>query len=130
MSEDLGKLVLRLGLGAMILFHGVHKLLMGLDPVKELLIAHNMSSTLAYGVYLGELIAPIFVILGLFTRIGGLLIAAEMVAAVLLAGRAEALTIAPSGGYALELEVMYFAAALAVALCGAGRISLGGGRWN
>jgi putative oxidoreductase len=130
MSEDLGKLALRLGLGGLVLFHGVHKLLTGLDPVMALLTARNMSETLAYGVYLGELIAPVLVILGLFSRIGGLLIATNMAAAVLLAGLANVAVIAPSGGYALEMEVMYFAAAIAVTLCGAGRISLGGGRWN
>lgn len=130
MIDDLGKLVLRLALGGLVLFHGVHKLLTGLDPVKSLLTAHNMSDTIAYGVYLGELIAPVLVILGLFSRIGGLLIAVNMVVAVLLAGLADLLVIAPSGGYAPELEVIYFAAAIAVALLGAGRISVGGGRWN
>ena len=130
MSENIGKLVLRLGLGVLVLFHGVYKLLNGLDPVMDLLTAHGMSGTLAYGVYLGELIAPVLVILGLFSRIGGLLIAANMAAAVLLACLGNALVIGQDGGYALEMEVMYFAAAIAIALCGAGRFSLGGGRWN
>jgi putative oxidoreductase len=130
MSEDFGKLALRLGLGGLVLFHGINKLLTGLDPVTALLAQHNMSETLAYGVYLGELIAPVFVILGLFSRVGGLLIAANMLAAVLLAGIANVLVIAPGGGYALEVEAMYFAAAIAVTLCGAGRFSIGGGRWN
>ena len=130
MSEDLGKLALRLGLGGLVLFHGVYKLLNGLDPVKSLLASYNMSETLAYGIYLGELIAPLLIILGLFSRLGGLLIAANMVAAVLLAGLANLLVISPGGGYALEMEVMYFAAALAVTLFGAGRFSIGGGRWN
>lgn len=130
MSEDFGKLVLRLGLGGLMLFHGVHKLLNGLDPIKSMLAAHNMSETIAYGVYLGELVAPILIILGLFSRIGGLLIAADMVVAVVLAGLPRLTMLAPSGGYALELEVFYLVSALAVTLLGSGRFSVGAGRWN
>lgn len=130
MSEQLGKLMLRLGLGGLVLFHGIHRLLTGLDPVKEMLAAHNMAATLAYGVYLGELIAPILVILGLFTRIGAALIALNVIALVLLAGIPKVLLVSTTGAYALEVESLYFVAAVAVMLLGAGRFSLGGGRWN
>ncbi len=130
MSEDLGKLLLRLCLGGLLLFHGVHKLLNGLGPIDGMLVAHNISSTVAYGVYLGEVVAPILIILGLFSRIGGLLVAGNMIVAVLLAGLPRIAALAPSGGYALEAEVFFFATGLAVALLGAGRLSLGGGRWN
>jgi len=130
MSEDLGKLVLRLGLGGLVLFHGVHKLLTGLDPIKAMLTAHNFSGSIAYGVYLGELVAPVLVILGLFSRIGGILIAVDMLVAVLLANLARVAVIGPTGGYGLELEAMYFIAAVAVALLGAGRLTIGAGRWN
>jgi putative oxidoreductase len=130
MSEELGKLLLRLGLGGLLLFHGVHKLLNGLDPIKAMLSAHNMSDTLAYGVYLGELVAPLLIILGLFSRIGGLLIVIDMLAAVALAGIPRLAMIGPSGGYALELEVIFLVSAIAVTLLGAGKFSLGGGRWN
>jgi putative oxidoreductase len=39
---------------------------------------------------------------------------------------------ASTGGWALELQGMYLAGALAVALLGAGRLSMGGvdGKWN
>jgi len=84
MSEQLGKLVLRLGLGGLILFHGVHKLLTGLDPVKAMLTSHNLPDVLAYGAYLGEIVAPVLIILGLFTRVGGALIALEVLVLVLL----------------------------------------------
>ncbi|MDE2182031.1 MAG: DoxX family protein [Alphaproteobacteria bacterium] len=130
MSDDLGKLVLRVGLGVLLLFHGVHKLLNGLDPIKAMLASHNMSDSLAYGVYLGELVAPVLVIIGLFSRIGALLIAIDMLVAVVLAGLTRVLAIGPTGGYALELEAFYFVAAVAISLLGAGRFSIGSGRWN
>jgi putative oxidoreductase len=130
MPEEFGRLVLRVGLGGLVLFHGVHKLLNGIAPIQAMLDAHTLPTSLAYGVYLGELVAPILVLLGLFSRIGGILIAMDMLAAVLLAHMTNLLAIAPTGGYALELEVIYFAAALTVSLVGAGRFSLGAGRYN
>ena len=63
MAEDFGKLVLRLGVGGTMLFHGVHKLLTGLDPVKSLLAAHKLPDALAYIVYFGEIVGPLLIIL-------------------------------------------------------------------
>jgi putative oxidoreductase len=131
MLEDLGKLLLRVGLGGLLLFHGVYKLLNGLEPIKAMLAAHNISDAVAYGVYLGELVAPVLIILGLFSRIGGLLVAFNMIVAVLLVHTASLAALTPeTGGYALELQAFYLIGGLAVALLGAGRFSLGDRRLN
>jgi putative oxidoreductase len=130
MSENLGKLLLRLSLGGLLLFHGVYKLLNGLDPIKSLLAAHNIPDSFAYGVYLGELVGPVLVIIGLFSRVGGFLILVSMIFAVVLADSANLVALAPNGGYALELQVFYLLGALTVMLLGAGRYSIGGRRWN
>jgi putative oxidoreductase len=131
-TEDLGKLVLRLTLGVLLLFHGVHKILEGIQPIKDMVTAHGMPEFLAYGVYLGEVVGPVLVIVGLFSRIGALLIVVNMIVAVALAGMGNLLKLDPYGGYALELEAFFLFAALAVVLIGAGRFSIGGkhGRWN
>jgi putative oxidoreductase len=131
MSEDFGKLLLRLGLGGLLLFHGVYKLLNGLGPIKTMLAAHNIPDAVAYGVYLGELVAPVLIIVGLFSRIGGLVIAVNMLVAVLLVHTGALMALTPeTGGYALELQVFYLVGGLVVALLGAGRFSLGGRHWN
>ena len=54
MQEDLGKLVLRLTVGGLLLFHGIHKLLNGIAPIKAMVAAHHLPDAIAYGVYLGE----------------------------------------------------------------------------
>jgi putative oxidoreductase len=131
MSDDLGKLLLRLGLGGLLLFHGVYKLLNGLGPIETMLAAHNISDAVAYGVYLGELVAPVLIILGLFSRIGGLLVAFNMAVAVLLVHTGSLTALTPeTGGYALELQAFYLICGLAVALLGAGRFSFGDGNWR
>jgi putative oxidoreductase len=130
MSEQFGKLLLRLGVGGLVLFHGAHRLLTGLDPVRDLLTSHKLPEVLAYGVYLGEIVGPVLIILGLFTRIGAFLIAVEVLALVVLSGIPQVMALAPDGGYALELEALYFASAVALMLIGGGRVTLGRGRWN
>jgi putative oxidoreductase len=135
MDEDLGKLVMRLAVGTLLLFHGVHKVLNGIDPIKHMIAAQGLPDWLSYGVYLGEVVAPILLILGILTRAGGVLIVINMIVAtalVVLNKEANLLALDPFGGYGLELEAFYLFSGLAVALLGAGRFSVAGaeGRWN
>ena len=131
MQEDLGKLVVRLSAGGLLLLHGVHKLLTGIGPIKEMVVAAHMPDLIAYGVYLGEIVGPILIILGLFSRVGGVLVVLNMIAAIGLAGMASLLKLNAFGGYMLELETFFLAGGLAVALLGSGRLGLNiGGRWN
>jgi putative oxidoreductase len=130
MQEDLGKLILRLTVGGLLLFHGLHKLLNGIAPIKAMVAAHQLPDAVAYGVYLGEVLGPILVILGLYARVGAGLIVINMLAAVALVGMGQAMSFNAMGGYALELEAFYLWGAVAIVLLGAGRISIAGGRWN
>ncbi|MFZ0467399.1 MAG: DoxX family membrane protein, partial [Thiogranum sp.] len=50
---DTGKLVLRLVLGVLILFHGVAKIQHGIAPIEEMLRAYGLPGVLANAVYLG-----------------------------------------------------------------------------
>ncbi|MHB1368587.1 MAG: DoxX family protein [Pseudomonadaceae bacterium] len=132
MIEDTGKLVLRLALGVLMLLHGMSKLVNGVDGIVGMVTGLGLPAAIAYGVYLGEVIGPLLVIVGLYTRAGALLIAGNMLFALLLAHRAELFTLAPTGGWALELQAMFLFGAVAVLLLGAGRFSIGGtsGRFN
>ncbi|HEY1630319.1 MAG TPA: DoxX family protein [Rhizomicrobium sp.] len=130
--EDFGKLVLRLTVGVLLLFHGIHKALGGIADIKQMLVAHGLPDVLANGVYLGEIVGPALIVVGLFSRAGAMLIVINMIVAVVLAGMGDLLKLNQFGGYALELEMFYLFGGLAVLLLGAGRLSLGGanGRLN
>ncbi|HUH59224.1 MAG TPA: DoxX family protein [Candidimonas sp.] len=130
--DDLGKLVLRLALGIFILLHGISKLLNGVGGIEGMLVAQGLPAFFAWGAYIGEVIAPLLVIFGIYTRLGGLLIVANMVVAIMLAHSKQLFTLASSGGWSLELQGMFLATAVAIALLGAGRYSIGGrgGKWN
>ena len=131
-SADLGKLLLRIALGVLILFHGVHKLLHGLDVVAGAVAAAGLPAFVAYGVYLGEVVAPLLLLIGLWTRAAACVVAINMLGAFALVHYTQIATLGVGGGWALELQGMYLVTALAIALLGAGRFSLGGthGRWN
>lgn len=131
-TDELGKLVLRMVLGVLILFHGTSKLIHGPGFVVQALAQAGLPSFLAYGVYVGEVVAPLLLILGLWARAGALIVAVNMVVALLLVHTSQFLSLADTGGWALELQGMYLGGAVAVLLLGAGRFSLGGthGKWN
>ena len=130
--EDAGKLLLRLMVGLLILFHGVAKVTGGIDFLTSSLAKAGVPEGVGYLVYVGEVVAPLFVILGAWTRPAALVIAINMVVAVGMVHTGELFSIAETGGYALELQALYLLSAIAIALLGAGRYSLAGarGRWN
>ena len=131
-SEDTGKLLLRAVLAILLLFHGFSKLIGGIDPIVGMVTKAGLPAVFAYGVYIGEVVAPLLILVGVFTRAAALIVAINMVVALLLAHTSQFFTMGPTGGWALELQGMYLAGAIAVALLGAGRYSLGGinGRFN
>jgi putative oxidoreductase len=123
---DAGLLVLRLGLGALLLFHGVYKVTHGVAWIAGPLSGAGLPAWLQYGVYIGEVFAPVLVILGLWTRPAAFVIAIDMFMAIFLARRGDVSKVNPAGGgWAIELELMYLVAALALALAGGGRYGLG-----
>lgn len=124
--NDWGKLILRLALGVLILLHGLHKLRTGIGPITGMVTGAGLPAVLAYGVYVGEVVAPLLVIAGWYASIGAALIAVNMLFAFGLVHRADLLVLGPAGGWALELQGMFLFAALALALLGPGRHSLNG----
>ncbi|HVW66051.1 MAG TPA: DoxX family protein [Nitrosospira sp.] len=125
-NDSLGKLVLRLTVGSLTLLHGVHKMLHleSLDSIRKMLAGANLPAILAYGVFLGEVIAPLMIILGIYSRLGGLLVFGNMVFAVVLAHRAQLFTLTGNGGWALELQAFYLLCSLAILFLGSGRFAV------
>jgi putative oxidoreductase len=122
--NDSGKLVLRLALGGLMLLHGVAKLRGGIGPITGMVTGAGLPSWVAYGVYLGEVVAPLLVIAGWYARIGAGVIAVNMLFAVGLAHRAELFELGRSGGWALQLQGFFFFTAIAISLMGSGRYGL------
>jgi putative oxidoreductase len=124
MNESTGKLILRLSLGILVLLHGIAKLMHGIGFISNTVHASGLPGFVAYGVYVGEVVAPILVLLGWYSRMGAALIAVNMLFAIALVHRAQIGTLNDSGGLALELQGMYLFTAVAIALLGPGRFSI------
>jgi putative oxidoreductase len=124
MSQDIGKLILRIALGSLILMHGIAKLSGGIGFITGVVVKAGLPAFVAYGVYLGEIVAPLLVLLGLYARVGAAVIAVNMVFAIGLVHGAELLTRNQTGGWSLELQGMFLFSAVALALIGPGRYAI------
>ncbi|MBC7685692.1 MAG: DoxX family protein [Bdellovibrionales bacterium] len=131
-QDDVGKLLLRVALALLLLFHGISKMTGGVGFISAMLAKAGLPGLLAYLVYVGEVLAPLLILGGLFTRAAAAAVVINMVVAILLVHTGDVFTLSKTGGWALELQGMYLATALVVAMVGAGRFSIGGtgGRFN
>ncbi len=128
-SDNLGKLLVRIAVGGLILFHGIFKLTHGIGFIEVMLAGRGWPGFIAYGVYLGEILAPILIIVGFKTRVAALVVAIDMVAAIWLAHANSILVIKEAGGaWAIELEAFYLLASLALFFMGGGQYSVTRGR--
>ena len=124
-SDKAGKFILRVALGVIILLHGIMKLRGGIDPITAMVTAQGLPAFLAYGVYVGEVLAPLMLILGFYARIGGALVAINMLVALFLVHRADLFAINPqSGGWAIEFQALLLFAAITVMLIGPGKAGI------
>lgn len=131
-SEDTGRLVLRLAIGGLMLFHGVSKLSHGVARIGDNLARHGLPRFVSLGVYVGEVIAPLLLIAGIGTRPAAAIVAFNMVVAIALSHPADVFKLGTGGAWAVELPMLYMLGAIAIALLGAGKFSVsrGKGRWD
>ena len=122
-NDALGKLILRLTVGVLMLLHGIAKIMNPgkVDFIGGSLAGSGLPSILAYGVYIGEVIAPLMIILGVFCRYGAIIVVINMVFAIFLMHSGELFALTDQGGWRLELQGFYLFGALAIVFLGSGR---------
>ncbi|KOC89248.1 DoxX family protein [Winslowiella iniecta] len=121
---DFGKLLLRLTFGILLLFHGAAKIQHGVGWIASMLAAHGLPGFIAYGAWIGEIVAPVMVIIGLMTRPAAFVIAVNMVVATLLVKTGAFWSRTDVGAWALETEALYFFGGVIIMLLGAGKYTL------
>jgi putative oxidoreductase len=129
---DLGKLVLRVSVAVLILLHGIAKIRHGLGDVADAMVRLHLPIWVGNLIYVGEVLAPLMMIVGSWTRPAAAMVAATMLVALVAGHPREVFAMTNHGGLLLEVQWMFMLAAAASAMLGAGRYSLGGrdGRWN
>ena len=131
-ADDIGKLILRLTCGGLLLPHGLFKVFVEIESVRQMVSSAGLPSVLAYGTIIGEVLAPAFLIVGWKTRLAALLIAFNMLMSILVAHRDIAFSVNNYWGWMIELNVFFMMTAISIFFVGPGRYSLssGNGRWN
>lgn len=125
-NDAAGKLVLRLTVGILMLFHGAGKLLHpgSLDFIGSKLAGMGLPESISWGVYAGEVIAPLMIILGIQSRLGALLVVVNMLFAIGLVHMGDIFALTEHGGWRLELQGFYLFGGLAILFLGSGRYAI------
>lgn len=123
---DLGILFARLGLGVCLFMHGFAKILHGIGGVKSILTKAGLPEIVAYGSYIGEVVAPLMIILGVFSRIGALLIIGTNLTIMYAYhdGLGNLLELTNVGGFKAEILYLYIALSLCIIFNGSGKYAI------
>ncbi len=122
-SDAVGKLIVRLTVGILLLFHGLSKITSdgSLDFITGRLTGLGLPGFVAYGVFIGEVVAPLLLIAGVFSRLSGMAVVINMLFAIALVHTGDLFSLTDQGGYRLELQAMFLFGGLAVLFLGSGR---------
>ena len=124
LSDNFGKLILRLTRGILMLFHGYKKYESGIGGIKALVVKNGFPEFLAYGVYVGEIVVPIFIIIGFYTRISSLIYAFTMGFAIYLVHYSHLFALGKTGGLVIETPLLFMLGAITLMCLGAGKYSI------
>ncbi len=119
-DADIGILVLRLTLGFSLFLNGWGKVLHGIDFQMGILASNGIPGFFMYFVYVSEVLAPVLLALGLFTRLSAVSIVATMVT-VMYVLPVPFFGLNQFGGWSMELQLLYLAIAAALCFFGSGR---------
>ena len=101
-NNDLGLLLLRLTVGGLMLFHGVHKLIYGVAGIQGMLAGMGLPGFIAYFSLAAELLASILIVIGAWTRVASVIMVGNMAVAILMAHLPVLFTVDPTtGGWAI-----------------------------
>lgn len=121
---NLAALLLRLTLGGLLLFHGWHKIHAGIGFILGMLSEHGVPSFIGYGIYLGEVVAPVLIIFGIFCRLSAITVIGTMIVAWLLADIGNTFHLNDVGAWAIEDLMFYVMMAMVLLFLGSGKYAV------
>ncbi|MCC3214353.1 DoxX family protein [Chryseobacterium sp. X308] len=121
---DSGLLITRIAIAFPMSVYGISKVIHGVGFIEDMMSMHSLPSFFAYGVFAGEIIAPLMLIIGFRARLAGLIFAANCFTATILAQTANIFKLNEFGGWALELLVIYMLVSLSFFFTGAGKYAV------
>lgn len=123
-NNDLGLLILRLSVGGLMLLHGISKLVHGAGFIEQVVEGAGLPTFISYGVYIGEVLMPLLIIIGLVTRGAALIFAFNCLVAALLVHAHEIFSLNEQGGWTVELLGLFFFGAIVLVFTGGGKYAV------
>ena len=123
-KQNLGLLLIRVSIAFTMLVYGITKLIYGIDFIKALFITYGLPSFLGYSIFIGEIIAPIMIIIGFRTKLAGVVFAYNCFAAILMVQLPNILKLNEYGGWAIGPIFIYMLFGIAVFFTGAGKYAV------
>lgn len=108
-------LLLRYVTAILMLFHGVAKLFSGVSGIEGMLQNIGLPAWFAFGVFVGEVVAPLLVMAGLWVRWAALLMVVNMIFALVLAHPNDFFLLTQTGAWRLETQAFFFFNSLVIA---------------
>ena len=133
LNEDVGKLFLRVTIASFILVYGIQKITTPalMAYVVDLVSSIGLPGFVAYGVYLGEVVAPILVIIGWRTKLAAAVMSFTMLIVIFLGHYNEIFPLSEFVWWSIELQMLFLLNCLAVMCLGAGAYAVSrGSRWD
>jgi putative oxidoreductase len=103
----------------------VSSMMVGSDFIGNMFLGTSPTKTyneylvyISYGIYIGEVITPIFLIFGKYIRIAATIIAVDILLAMILLYRDNIFTLGEFGGWSVELPILYFMIAVSLVFSG------------
>ena len=124
-NADVGKLILRIMLGGLIFLHGWHKVLHGIDNQMQMLAGNGIPGVFMYFAYISEVLAPILIVVGVYTRLSSLSIVVTLIT-ILYVIPVPLLSLNEHGALNIEGQLFYLLSPAALFFLGTGRYRV----WN
>lgn len=119
-DNDTGLLIMRLTLAILFLFHGWYKIRFGIDMPMARMESWGIPGFLMYFAYISEVVAPLLLIAGVFSRLSLLTIFGTMVFVLYIEFR-TGLSLDQFGAPNIEKQIFYFFTSVGLFFTGPGR---------
>lgn len=123
-KQHIGLLLIRVSIAFTMLLYGISKLNYGINYIHDLLEQYGLPTLLGYGVYVGEVIAPVLIIFGFRTKLAGIVFAFNCFVAILMDRLPDVFSLNEHGGWAIGLIFIYMIFGVAMFFMGAGKYAL------
>lgn len=122
-NTDLGLLFVRISVGALMLLHGLAKI--GQTTfIESMLVDKGLPTSMSYGVYLTEIIAPLLILIGFRTRLAAIAYLFGIFFIIFLVHANDIFSLNENGGWAIELLGLYLFGAIALFFTGGGKYAI------